>query len=519
MVKFVDPREDPKTPTEKPPVRTTDDPEALTELHCLCREGRLYDVERWIRDGRPLQVAQGITIKGRRLTSALEIALEDRNHSLVLLLLCNGYAPNLEPRCQLDLAIRSRRWDLVDMLLKWGADPQRVSLYDLFDSYNSGLWNRFEALGVDLTAGHAMAEALACHTSNKPLFGFARRRREHNPRFQRQLNIALLHHTEEENEKGVQLCLWAGADPHTPAPSFRFPKELDADGEGQDEEDRFLGWSAIEEACRTGNLKILERLGPDPDCDSFDDLYRMAKNGYVVKFLARLALPKNPGEVLQSHLRWLEIPPFGHQQSVDPLRCLFEVGTRWETTSPEQIARARRSLLSMSDSTFVDVMKILASANHCAPEILEAIGRTPAMRARMKKVGFIPPTREDKCDPYRERPTRSREVLSKFGVELKKAAPRLPTSVEIGNWQPGGRVIRLDRVALFDRVWSEPVENLAKSWGLSGRGLSKACQRLQIPVPPRGYWARVQHGQKLRRPSLPDLPPGEAEEIMIRMPG
>lgn len=30
---------------------------------------------------------------------------------------------------------------------------------------------------------------------------------------------------------------------------------------------------------------------------------------------------------------------------------------------------------------------------------------------------------------------------------------------------------------------------------------------------------RVQHGQKLRRPRLPDLPPGEADEIMIRVPG
>ena len=76
----------------------------------------------------------------------------------------------------------------------------------------------------------------------------------------------------------------------------------------------------------------------------------------------------------------------------------------------------------------------------------------------------------------------------------------------------------MDRAALFERVWFEPVENLARTWGLSGRGLSKACQRLQIPVPPRGFWARVQHGQKLRRPRLPELQPGDAEEIVIRVP-
>jgi len=35
------------------------------------------------------------------------------------------------------------------------------------------------------------------------------------------------------------------------------------------------------------------------------------------------------------------------------------------------------------------------------------------------------------------------------------------------------------------RVWSVPVDKLATEWGLSGRGLAKACRRLKIPVPSR----------------------------------
>jgi hypothetical protein len=46
-------------------------------------------------------------------------------------------------------------------VVEWGADPRRVSLADLFDSYNSGLIERFGTLGVDLTANHEMAAALA----------------------------------------------------------------------------------------------------------------------------------------------------------------------------------------------------------------------------------------------------------------------------------------------------------------------------------------------------------------------
>jgi hypothetical protein len=194
---FVDPRDDPQPGGQGVAPRTTNDPEDLVELHRFCREGRLYAVERWIRASRPLQVAEGTTVKGRRLTSALEIALEDRSHALVLLLLCNGYDPNLESCCPLDLALRARRWDLLDLLLEWGADPLRVNLGDLFDTYNSQLWTRFQALGVDLCAGHDLASTLAYHTSNKPLFGFARRQRENDQRMQQELNIALVHHVKE----------------------------------------------------------------------------------------------------------------------------------------------------------------------------------------------------------------------------------------------------------------------------------------------------------------------------------
>jgi ankyrin repeat protein len=142
-------------------VRATANPKELTDLHILCREGRLYDVEGWIQAGRPLQIAEGAPISRRRVTTALEIALENENHAIVLVLLCNGYDPNLEPSCPLDLALRARRWDLLDLLLDWGADPHQVDLEELFGTYNSSLFERFRTLGVDLTSGNALAHARA----------------------------------------------------------------------------------------------------------------------------------------------------------------------------------------------------------------------------------------------------------------------------------------------------------------------------------------------------------------------
>src|SRR2546428_13038862 len=132
-----DPRDILGPRSDKPPARTTMEPEEVAELHRLCREGRLYDVERWIRTGRALQIGQGTPVKRARVTSALEIAVQAGNHALVLLLLSNGYDPNKDLRCPLDVALRARRFDLVSLLLEWSVDPHQVDLADLFDTYNS----------------------------------------------------------------------------------------------------------------------------------------------------------------------------------------------------------------------------------------------------------------------------------------------------------------------------------------------------------------------------------------------
>lgn len=523
MSEFIDPRRQRVARQNVVRREPTDHFKPLTELHQLCRAGRLYDVERWIQAGRPIQVHPSAIPHRGRTSSALEIALKAGNHDLILLLLANGYDPNLEPRCLLSVAIRGRRWDLLELLLEFRANPRRVDLSDVFDSYNSALWDRLSALGVDLAAGYELASALGYHTSNKPLFGWVKRHREDDPRIQKALNMALIHHTSEGNEKGVQLCLWAGADPHTPAPDLRWPDLVDDEDPDCEPNDCYLGSTAIYEACSQGNAKLLQRLGPDPAVDDFDDLYQAAADGQVIEFLATLKSPSNVGMIVSRQALWMQERPVGHPRSSDVLRRLFQVGARWTTSTPDEIASVRRSLLRMSPFNFEEAMKLLASRDYCSSEILRALGRTDTIRARMRKVGFLSSPEETQRDNA-YRPTRSREVVSKFGVEPKKRAgkeeaPLISRSVLIGIWRPNVRRIVLDRQALFERVWSQPVESLAKEWGLSDRGLAKACARLQIPVPPRGYWAKVRQGRTPGRPRLPAVKPHEAEEIIVIVPG
>ncbi|HVA28176.1 MAG TPA: hypothetical protein VNF68_08355, partial [Candidatus Baltobacteraceae bacterium] len=68
---------------------------------------------------------------------------------------------------------------------------------------------------------------------------------------------------------------------------------------------------------------------------------------------------------------------------------------------------------------------------------------------------------------------------------------------------------------LYDLIWTRPMWKVAPEFGLSGRGLAKLCWRHGIPVPERGYWAKLAHGKRVRKPRLPVAPKGEREEIVI----
>jgi hypothetical protein len=383
-------------------------PEDVRPLHQLCREGRLYEVERWIADGKPLQLTPEALPKGARPKTALQIALETGQHSLATLLLRNGYQLELERYAPLDLALRSRRWDLFELLLDWGGDIRSVDVYTVLETYNSDLYERFRASGYDLTEHHAMASILGHSTSNRPLLGFVKRHRVEDPRIQRELNMALGDHAREGNERGVALCLWAGADPHAPALSLNLGIAEDADSE--DDEEPFLGWSAISEAARAGNLGILKRLGPDPARDDFDELYEYARYESIVAFLLTMQPPRDLTQILSWHLRWLEdrFPntSVGYR-GTGVIEAILKCGVRWEEKDPERLAGIRRSLSRIRDYHLKSIHHRLERPEICAPETYQELVRTPKMQARLISLGLKkkPITESEKRKFEREKRT------------------------------------------------------------------------------------------------------------------
>jgi len=63
----------------------------------------------------------------------------------------------------------------------------------------------------------------------------------------------------------------------------------------------------------------------------------------------------------------------------------------------------------------------------------------------------------------------------------------------------------VDRESLYNEVWLEPVSVVAARYGLSDVGLAKICRAWAIPLPSRGYWAKVNAGRIMRQVPLPAL--------------
>ena len=63
---------------------------------------------------------------------------------------------------------------------------------------------------------------------------------------------------------------------------------------------------------------------------------------------------------------------------------------------------------------------------------------------------------------------------------------------------------------LYDQVWARPMLAVAKDYEVSANYLARVCAALNVPWPPRGYWAKVAAGQK------PPRSPGREDDASHR---
>jgi hypothetical protein len=71
------------------------------------------------------------------------------------------------------------------------------------------------------------------------------------------------------------------------------------------------------------------------------------------------------------------------------------------------------------------------------------------------------------------------------------------------------------RQELYDLVWSEPMTKLKARFGISDVAVAKICRRNDIPIPNRGYWAKLQAEKQTFKPKLPQRRLGMPETVTI----
>jgi hypothetical protein len=493
MTYWTDPRSDPKPPYRGPERPLAKDETELTELIAACKEGRFYDVEKWIAAGSPLQVDPGSRARTSRAASVLQVAIATGSYDLVRLLLCNGYQVALEPHSPLNSVLESRRWDLLALFLDWGADPEKVDVWRVLDTYQREVFERFWAAGVDLTADDALASALAHSTRNRPLYGFAKVNRDRDARVQRAVDVALVAAAKEKNSKAVSLCLWAGANPRRRVSDI-------GEGPGEDED----GMTAFEQAVSSDAPELLAKLGFDPASDEIDALYRYVYDLNALRALVAIRPPTDWSPIVERFLGRLEFSTrlSLYSTSVGDIEAVFALGGRLERLDNYQKKDLRRLLLTLSEWDAQRLFRLLADPKHMDRHAFIDLIAHEKLAAR-----YADWTRRAGVD---------RQLFADLAAASQAPAPvrrmardRLAPPPRIvathASFREAGAERLLSREELYELVWSEPMTALAKRFGLSDNGLRKRCKSMDVPTPPRGYWERTKHGHRAKRPPLPRL--------------
>jgi len=164
------------------------------------------------------------------------------------------------------------------------------------------------------------------------------------------------------------------------------------------------------------------------------------------------------------------------------------MGAQWRPEEPQEIQWVRRNLLECEPDVTVEIVEQLMKHKACTHDPIHDLLRTPAIKKHLTPVarkfglmGFDIRTKEQKAEDER-RADQNR------------------------SWSIRQLASRYDREKIYEEIWSEPIQSVAKRYDISDVGLAKVCKKLKIPRPGRGYWAIKAAGKATpKRPPLPEL--------------
>lgn len=351
-------------------------PEEFKQLCDLCRVGKLYDVEKWIAQGKP------VNGQPHRHTSPLLIAIDKGFHSLVELLVKNGadLSGKINP---LQRAVARQNPDIVELLIRYGANVRSVDFaYVCRFGPHPRTLRLFMDNGADFRTGYPIAHAF--QEGIRTMLGLYKTYVGQYAEIQKQADMALRYHCEEGNMGWVCRLLWAGANPRA--------KVLRTN----DEEDPELEATALECAASSGHCDVVKKI-VDPAKDDLDQLLCDACFGHspeLIKYLIELGANPNgrrqdgstPLSKLFLAFSWYSDHTFsrtGYHDEGQIDRCMEEMfarGAKWEPTDGYELSLVRRALYNKWADSILSFIRMLKHHEACSDEMLVQLVNTGRMR-------------------------------------------------------------------------------------------------------------------------------------------
>jgi ankyrin repeat protein len=343
------------------------------ELVQLCRRGRLYELQKWINDGKSLEIPP--TARRSRQKSLLKIAVETGFHSLVELI-AKHEANQFSRDAALAHAVATRRVDLVELLLANGAEIRSVPFADVLLTWEPRVIRFFLDHGADAVSGRPFAEAFGAkvRTALRAFVEYKRAHPELASQLQEQVDCALRHFCYEGDMKWVSLLVWAGGNPRSRGPCLY--KEYT--------EDQECYTSAMEEACHSETVDVLKKLKPDPNRENLSDLLHSAAisgRQSILQYLLEIGAnpndkPNGGSRALDTalwHLSFTRINPYGGKG----LKSRYAA---WK----DQVNSLRSTLLEYEPELTIELLQMFRKHHACPAERVHWLLGTPRMREHLK---------------------------------------------------------------------------------------------------------------------------------------
>jgi hypothetical protein len=458
-------------------------PEDTKELVSLCRTGRLYEIERWIAAGKPLDIPA-------KYGSLLQVALHTGFFSLIELIAKHENNQSSKNAALAD-AVSLHRLDFIQLLAENGAEVKSVPFSDVLLEWNPHIFRFFLERGADAVEGSPFAVAFSnkIRTALGPFVELKRSRPELSVALQEQADCALRYFCGKGDMKWISLILWAGANPRSLGPK----------ADEADKSDSECFTTALREASYSGNIEVLKKLKPDPQRDDLIDLLHCAAVSArrdAIRYLLEIGAnpndkPNGGSSALDTclwHLNFGSFSPYYRKslrskyevsKGLDSARELTAHGAIWNPNDQRAFNDVRRALYGCEPEATIELLQIFKKHNACPQDRLKELLCKPRMKEHLASQTYW---------------------LTRLGLKYEeKRSPK--------EWTPPAHLLaRYNRAELYEKVWSEPIRSLAQQYGVSDVYLARVCRLLRIPLPGLGYWAKKAAGAATKkRPLLPGI--------------